>query len=371
MIFEIVYNCHLELKLLFETFLQKLTSELSEKQYKLIYIEKVDGQKEYMALFLKDESPILSFVSVVDFGKNGVIDGYTEKLNGIMEELLNDNKEFFNNAVCVNILYSDCVDSVKKFADGIGNLRDSNIHNIWWYTDGNIVGYGCGQPNKILGIEKYVKNALDSDFYEPNRNIEDINKMKNQLSALRSEGKFPIVMTAILAADIFVFLIQTIFGLENNFILKYGINGDMIFYGGQYYRLITYMFIHSGWEHIAFNCISLYIYGTRTEKYFGKAGFFVIYFLSGILGGILSAALSGGYAVGASGAIFGLIGAVLILSKMKHRNIDGLGYMTMLIIAVSSIGMGMMTANVDNFGHIGGFIGGIIIGYAACRLKKE
>ena len=86
--------------MLFETFLQKLTSELSEKQYKLIYIEKVDGQKEYMALFLKDESPILSFVSVVDFGKNGVIDGYTEKLNGIMEELLNDNKEFFNNAVC-------------------------------------------------------------------------------------------------------------------------------------------------------------------------------------------------------------------------------------------------------------------------------
>ena len=93
--------------------------------------------------------------------------------------------------------------------------------------------------------------------------------------------------------------------------------------------------------------------------------------MSGILGGILSAALNGGYAVGASGAIFGLIGAVLILSKMKRRNIDGLGYMTMLIIAVSSIGMGMMTANVDNFGHIGGFIGGIIIGYAACRLKKE
>ena len=56
---------------------------------------------------------------------------------------------------------------------------------------------------------------------------------------------------------------------------------------------------------------------------------------------------------------------------MKRQNIDGLGYMTMLIIAVSSIGMGMMTANVDNFGHIGGFIGGIIIGYAACRLKKE
>lgn len=371
MFFEIVYNCRLELKLLFETFLQKLTSELSEKQYKLIYIEKIDGQKEYMALFLKDESPILSFVSVVNFGIDGVIDGYTEKLNGIMEELLNDNKEFFNNAVCVNILYSNCVDGVKKFADSMGNLRDSNIHNIWWYTDGNIVGYGCGQPSKILGIEKYVKNALDSDFYEPNRNIEDINKMKNQLSALRSEGKFPIVMTAILAADIFVFLIQTIFGLENNFILKYGINGDMIFYGGQYYRLITYMFIHSGWEHIAFNCISLYIYGTRTEKYFGKVGFFVIYFLSGMLGGILSAALNGGYAVGASGAIFGLIGAVLILSKMKRQNIDGLGYMTMLIIAVSSIGMGMMTANVDNFGHIGGFIGGIIIGYAACRLKKE
>lgn len=67
--FEIVYNCYLELKLLFETFLQKLTSELSEKQYKLIYIEKIDGQKEHMALFLKDESPILSFVSVVDFGK--------------------------------------------------------------------------------------------------------------------------------------------------------------------------------------------------------------------------------------------------------------------------------------------------------------
>ena len=356
---------------MFRIFLQKVTFELSRKQYKLIYVGKMTDGAEYMALFAKDESPIFSFISIADFDAAELSNDYNDRLNEIMSELLKDNREFFGKAVCVNVLYSEMLNNAGKFADEQETIRDGDIHNIWWYTDGKSLRFGSGQPDKILGIEKYIKNAVDAELDKAEQDIVYINKIENQLSVLKPSGKFPIITAVILAADVFIFLMQLIFGWENNFIFSYGINRELIFSEGQFYRLFTYMFIHSGFEHIAFNGVSLCIYGTRIEKYFGKISFAAIYFLSGLLGGIISALFNSGFAVGASGAIFGLIGAALVLSKKKHQDIGGLGYMTMIIVAVSNISIGMMTANVDNFGHIGGFLGGLITGYAIYRLRKE
>ena len=131
------------------------------------------------------------------------------------------------------------------------------------------------------------------------------------------------------------------------------------------------MFLHGGIEHIAMNSLSLYIYGTRTEKYSGTAKFIFVYIISGIAGGLLSALFNYSFAVGASGAIFGIIGFMLALCRKTGKQIDGLGYMTMLLIAIVSIGFGFADPQIDNFGHIGGFIAGFIVGNIMYRKNKE
>ena len=102
---------------MFRIFLQKVTFELSRKQYKLIYVGKMTDGAEYMALFAKDESPIFSFISIADFDAVELSNDYNDRLNEIMSELLKDNREFFGKAVCVNVLYSEMLNNAGKFAD--------------------------------------------------------------------------------------------------------------------------------------------------------------------------------------------------------------------------------------------------------------
>ena len=69
--------------------------------------------------------------------------------------------------------------------------------------------------------------------------------------------------------------------------------------------------------------------------------------------------------------IFGLLAAMLAVTRKTGQKMDGLSYMTVLIAAAVGIGMGFLETGVDNFGHIGGFIGGLLLGAAFCGSKKE
>ena len=159
--------------------------------------------------------------------------------------------------------------------------------------------------------------------------------------------------------------------MENEFISRFGVNAELIFSRGQYYRLFTYMFIHSGWEHILANMFFLFIYGSRFEKYFGKY-FLPVYFVSGFCGGLMSAALNGGsFGVGASAAIFGVLGALLVILKKSGQRLGGVDYMTMLVIVVFEIGMGVLTPGVDNFGHAGGLLAGLVCGFIVCGILSH
>jgi len=88
-----------------------------------------------------------------------------------------------------------------------------------------------------------------------------------------------------------------------------------------------------------------------------------LYFAAGVGGAILSSVHNTGISVGASGAVFGLIGAIIVLSGVKKKEVGGLSYFTILLYGMLSIGMGMMTAGVDNYAHLGGLIIGIMLQY--------
>ena len=161
----------------------------------------------------------------------------------------------------------------------------------------------------------------------------------------------------------------TISPREYDIIMNYGLSAEGIV-RGEYYRFITSMFFHSGIMHLASNGVYLSYFGVRSEKLLGTARFLMLYFVAGICGGLLSVLLGDGYGVsiGASGEIYGLLGAMLLVTKTKGARYTGMSYSTMLLLAATAILLGFFEPNVDNLGHIGGFLGGMAM---FCLLFKK
>ena len=131
------------------------------------------------------------------------------------------------------------------------------------------------------------------------------------------------------------------------------------------------MLLHAGLLHLASNSIYLYYFGVRAERLLGTGKFLVLYLVSGLCGGVFSVLFSGnaGVSIGASGAIYGLLGAMLLLTKKRGARYTGMNYSTMLLLAATAIGFGFLQEGVDNFAHIGGFLGGIAVFSLLLRKK--
>lgn len=136
---------------------------------------------------------------------------------------------------------------------------------------------------------------------------------------------------------------------------------------GEYYRVFSSMFLHFGFDHLVNNMISLGFLGWQLEETVGKIKFLLIYFLSGIAGNIVSGVweiFTGDYAVsaGASGAVFGIIGALVYIAMRNHGrigNVSGRGLMFMVFLTLYH---GFTSSGIDNLAHIGGFLSGFILG---------
>ncbi|HLJ25160.1 MAG TPA: rhomboid family intramembrane serine protease [Candidatus Angelobacter sp.] len=177
---------------------------------------------------------------------------------------------------------------------------------------------------------------------------------------------YPIT-TVLMAINLTVFagmLMTGGFGSHNSF--RWGANFGPLTLGGQYWRLVTANFVHGGFLHIAFNMWCLWSLGQLTERLFGRWQTFVIYVLTGVGGSMLSIAYDPQrWEVGASGAIFGLAGALLsglkfgnlAVSEWQRRSAIS-SMVTFIVINFALGGFG----NTDNMCHLGGFFTGLIIG---------
>lgn len=144
---------------------------------------------------------------------------------------------------------------------------------------------------------------------------------------------------------------------------------------GKYYELFASMFMHFGFEHLMNNMIALAVIGWNLEQEIGKIKFLIIYFVSGLGGNILSAyadIFTQDYSVsaGASGAVFGVIGALLyaaIRNKGRIGDISGRGLMLMIGL---SLYCGVTEGGINNMAHIGGLAAGFLMGILLYRKRK-
>jgi rhomboid protease GluP len=182
----------------------------------------------------------------------------------------------------------------------------------------------------------------------------------------RRMGRVPPVTLVTLALLALIFVAEVRMGaLESReSIVAMGALARERVVAGEPWRLLTAPWLHGSVEHLVGNGIALYILGMVCEAAFGRAQLVVLYVLSGLGGSLVSVLVSPGPSVGASGAIFGLQGAAIVLLRRQRDRLlvrDRRVGFVLLLWAIYSIAGGLTDPFLDNGAHIGGALAGALI----------
>lgn len=188
-----------------------------------------------------------------------------------------------------------------------------------------------------------------------------------------------ICTVALIVINIVVFFILTMFGDTEDavFMLQHGVMYEpYIIEGHEYYRIFTCLFLHFGITHLLNNMVLLGALGWNLELEIGKVRFVIIYFASGIIGNIVSLFYDltleqPAVSAGASGAIFGLMGALLYVVIANRGRLGRLSGRGMLVMVILSLYFGLTSTGVDNLAHIGGLVSGFLLAVLLYRRNQH
>jgi rhomboid protease GluP len=179
-----------------------------------------------------------------------------------------------------------------------------------------------------------------------------------------------VVTYTLLAITILVFILQqaSVFltgGVD--LVANLGLKVNELILDGQLWRLITPMFLHGSLLHIGFNMYALLIFGPGLERFYGHGRFLLLYFLAGFAGNVVSFMFSEAPSLGSSTAIFGLLGAEGVFLYRNQQIFGGTARRALsniIMIAIINLAIGL-SPGIDNWGHLGGLIGGTIFAWLA------
>ena len=302
-----------------------------------------------------------------DFHKEEVFFAVKELLDGIYCVLISHNER-------KDIDYSEATKYIKT-------LEKSFSLNIIILSDKeHTYGKESLIPNKLIINEKtYEVISCDNSCRPLEQIFNNSMKSKNKDSSHKKERFFDdkILTLFIIAINIIMFLI-TQFEIystgkaANEILVSLGAKYNPLIENGEVWRLMTCAFLHSGLIHIGCNMYSLYIIGPQINQIYGAKKYFIIYIISCITSSLLSYLMSPySISVGASGGIFGLMGALVAFAIIERHKIEKRYLSSLLQIIIINLFIGLSIQNIDNFGHIGGLLGGFIIGYIIYKTSKN
>lgn len=172
----------------------------------------------------------------------------------------------------------------------------------------------------------------------------------------------PVVTRGIIAINVLMWVLMSLAGGSTNIevLIKFGAMYSPLVLRGEYWRFITPMFLHVGIMHLAFNSYALYQLGGLAERIYGVYKFIIIYGVAGICGSFFSFIFTQAVSAGASGAIFGMLGALLYFGR-KRPGVFRKGFMANLVtILLINLFIGFSNPGIDNFAHLGGLAGGYV-----------
>ena len=223
--------------------------------------------------------------------------------------------------------------------------------------------------NKVLtSAFKKITTDLSTDqidIEEIIKKTEDVNiktQKKNKVYEDIFKPKTPIITNIIILTCILYFVLM-LFNTKGNLsaanLLKYGANYQAYIQAGEWYRLFSCIFIHASILHLLLNMYALKIIGSQIESFLGKIRFVIVFIISGLIGSLFSAILTKSVSVGASGAIFGILGSLIYFSYHYRLLLGSSLKYEILPVVIFNLGIGLFIPGVDIWAHIGGLVGGI------------
>ncbi|WP_316824322.1 rhomboid family intramembrane serine protease [Pedobacter miscanthi] len=280
------------------------------------------------------------------------------------------------------VVKSECVGIQMLFNDyGKNNLNLEKFFHEFEYVEFHLKDVWEESLHKF---HQFI--ATQDDHYFEKAPLATKNKIKNVLFLLFPQKGYTVTPILVLL-NIFYYIALiffTIVYLRYNFVrsgsiydprfveelkgmtLNFGVNQRNLVLGGEYWRLITYQFIHGSKSHLFFNMYALVYLGLMIENKLGWKKYLFIYLVSGICGGLVSLIFhQEGMMMGASGAIMGLYGAfiALLITKSFEQKATRALLVSTLIVSLLVLINGAFGKRVDNAAHIGGFISGFIFAY--------
>ncbi len=245
----------------------------------------------------------------------------------------------------------------------------------------NINHIDCANIKKVSDLGKYdfiINNypeiTKNTKFSEKGFNLfmkitGDITKKNEEESSKAEETfkkKLPIITYILIAINIFMFLFINVVGNseETSTLINYGGLHSSLVKIGEYYRLITCSFLHIDIFHLGFNMYALYIVGSQLESFYGKTKYILIYLFSALMGSLFSCLFTDAVSVGASGAIFGLFGALIYFGNQYKAYLGSVIHSQIIPLLLFNFALGFMIDGIDISAHIGGLIGGYLISMA-------
>ena len=268
-------------------------------------------------------------------------------------------------SIFVNL--GDNVNLKDKYFDNINCVEVNNIDDLSKYS------FIINTFPNILEIENYKEEGFELFIKLTNdinqKNIDDTKKAEEVFSK-----KLPIMTYIFMGICIIMYVFTSIassnfFENSPSVLYKFGAlisfdNFNNIY--SQIHRLIIPIFLHAGIIHLACNMYSLYILGPQLESFFGKVKYSIIFIGSGIIGNLVSLLFLNDYtvSVGASGAIFGLLGALLYFGYHYRVYLSGVMRSQVIPVIILNLIIGFSLSGINNAAHLGGLVGGVLLAKA-------
>lgn len=229
------------------------------------------------------------------------------------------------------------------------------------------------QPRDFFGVKSLIEGAFSENLTDGSYHQEIFGKRK--LTTKEWIKVKPVCNITMIVINIIVFIVLEFGGNTESaeyMLTKGAMAAPLIYKEHEFYRFITSLFMHFGINHLFNNMLVLFFLGDNLERAIGKIKYILVYLLSGISGSMLSLILTNtnnGYVVsaGASGAIFGVMGALFSVVIMNRGRLEDLTSKKLGFLILLTLYQGFTSTGVDNFAHVGGMAAGIILAFILYR----
>ncbi|WP_087971680.1 rhomboid family intramembrane serine protease [Oceanobacillus rekensis] len=212
------------------------------------------------------------------------------------------------------------------------------------------------------GTEDFTEEVKEKRVIKYKCYLSDsLQNKRKEIQNVFSFGK-PYFTYILIAVNVLMFILLEMNGGSSqvDVLIELGAKYNPDIINGEWWRIISSMFLHIGFLHLFMNMLAIFYLGTAVERIYGRFRFLIIYFLAGIGGGLTSFAFTTSVSAGASGAIFGLFGALLFFGLIYKRIFLQTMGKGILIIILINIMLGFLVPQIDMGAHLGGLLAGFI-----------